>query len=745
MIDYEDHTEVLNSLAADQGADKDRREKVREVEAFLDKPDGQWEPRIIKKFDGFNRPRYTFDRCSPVVEAIWGEMAQNDFDIRVRPAGGDATKELAKTFDGIVRNIETISEANQVYTHNGKKIIRSGFGAWRVKQAWVDGDSFNQDLIIENIPNAVDRVWLDQGFEKQTGEDANHINVLQNITLDAYDRLLEDLKESQDLDPDIKLERSSISDRIKTTPTAMSVSEDRSFDLYHYKREGVTVGELWYKQKTKKKLWLIPVDIPEHQLKAGAVIDNEKIVDELEAIVGSPLKFRERNVMEIKSRLYDGSRWLSDISDSVFKQIPIVPVFAHFSVSENKVLYRGAIEKLIDQQRVLNYAGSKEVEDIAFSPRAKYWLTDKNAEDQEAELQTLNTNSDPVQLFTPDAENPQGPRFMGGTAVNPASQQLISNMEQGIERSAGLFGVNPQNNSGLQSGVALERLENRGQTGTYEYFEGTRIAKCYTGKILVDAIPSVYDTEQQMRILNEDGSFEMVSINGQRIIDEQSGEAIEPIDLSIGKYDVTCEIGPAFKNRQSQTARAIVELGQVDPDIIRQNSDILAGNINSPGMDLVAERARALNLQQGMIPKSQLTDEEKAQLQEAAGQPKEPTPEMVLAQAESKKGDADLMNAENDNLRLQLEASKLQLKAEDQQASQSKDAAELMLEQQSQQFDVLKKQAETLTELANGFKAWREGMGVDQLVGPNAMEAAVQQAEIGNEVTEQVLETLPTQ
>ena len=56
-----------------------------------------------------------------LCKRIWGEMAQNDFDIRVKPAGGDATKKLAKLYDGLIRNIETMSNASRVYAFGGQE------------------------------------------------------------------------------------------------------------------------------------------------------------------------------------------------------------------------------------------------------------------------------------------------------------------------------------------------------------------------------------------------------------------------------------------------------------------------------------------------------------------------------------------------------------------------------------------------------------------------------------------------
>ena len=50
-----------------------------------------------------------------------------------------------------------------------------------------------------------------------------------------------------------------------------------------------------------------------------------------------------------------------------------------FKISENKRIYRGCIERSIDQQRVLNYALSRDIEQGALAPRDKLFMTPKQA------------------------------------------------------------------------------------------------------------------------------------------------------------------------------------------------------------------------------------------------------------------------------------------------------------------------------------------------------------------------------
>lgn len=624
-MNYDSIEEVLKALKASQIAEHDRREKIREIQDFLNAPNGQWEPEIYSRFDG--KPRYTFDMCKPVVQNIWGEMAQNDFDIRIRPAGGEATKELAKLYDGLIRNIETISNAAKVYASAGKKSIKYGFAAWRILQDWADVDAFDQDLFIREIQNAVDRLWFDASATQQDMSDAEFCFILDTVSNDEYEKRWPEGKK-------------------------VSVSIDGSSTTYTHKAQKITVGEFLYKKPITKTLCL---------MSDGKVLSAED-AEEAVKLGGEIERTRQRKAYKVCSRFFDGEGWLDKEKDTVFDHLPVIPVFANFEVNEEKCIYFGAVEHLMDAQRVYNYTESRKVEEVALAPKAKYMMTTQQVQGHESTLATMNTNNAPVQLYN-HVDGQPAPYQTGGAQMNPGLSEVSQSMAQNIERSSGVFGVNPANNRGLQSDIALQRLENRGQIGTFEYFAAQEVAINRTAQILIHAIPKIYDTPRQQRILNEDGSFEMVELN-KATYDPETRQTIKLNDLSVGVYDVTCEIGPAFKNRQEESAKAITELAAIDPTIMQQGKDILLGNINAPSIDLLAERARQQMVMAGMIPQSQLTDEEKQMLAIASQQPQEPDPNMVLAQAEMKKAEVELLTLQIKAEEAQTKRIAMQIKAE---------------------------------------------------------------------------------
>lgn len=689
--------QYVNQLLTDaQEAEFDNREQVREVTHFLQKRDGQWEASVISNMTG--RPKYTFDKCNPVVDSIAGEMEQAEFGIKIRPAGGEASQDLAKLYDGMIRNIQSMSNAVHVYNSAGRKMVAAGFDAWRVAQDWSDTDSFEQDLFIRKIANSVDRVWFDPGAEMQDMSDANYCFVLQALTKQEYEKKFPE-------------------------GSGRSIGDMRTEQVYSYKPELIVVGEFIYKKPITKELVLMTNNaVYEADEKLDSVL-NELKADGITVATDEDGNERRRKKKShvVMTRLFDGQEWLNEEQRTVFSYIPVIPTYGNFDISENKVVYRGAVNQLMDAQRVYNYAQSRAIEEGALAPRGKYWLTREQAEKDVDTLGTMNTNANPVQTYT-HVEGQPIPFWQGGAQINSGLQQTAGDMAQNIVGSSGIFAAN-QGDAPNQSGYAIELQQNKGDNSTIKYFSSQEIAITHTARILVDAIPKVYDTKRTVRILGEDGASKMEQINDQ-VLDNETQKMVSLNDLRKGKYDVTCDVGPAFKSRQQETARAFTDLAQIDPSIIQQGKDIWLSNLTVPGMDSMAERARKQLLEAGVIPDSQMTDEEKEKAQAiidaAAANPPQPDPMQIAIMEQTQANTADIQSkAQERQDNAMLKAEKLRL---DEQ-KQGMDLQQQQFDQNQEIINALKTQAETL-------KILREAIGVKSIVGPTNTEAYKEQADI---------------
>ena len=702
---YDDHQSVVNLLSSCQQADHDNREMAREAHLFLDKRDGQWEPYWWNSNQ--SKPRYTFDQVNPIVSQVASEIEQADFDIRVSPAGGNGTKDIAATYDGIIRNIENISNAKQVYAQSCRGMVTSGFDAWRVCQKFADDNSFDQDIVIEKIANPLDRVWFDPAAEKQDKSDSRYAFVLHPMAIDEYEsRWPEGSKES--------------------------VTDDREGDAYYDKAEVIVVGEFLYVESEDRELVMMS-NGQTHEVNE----DFDKIKDDLEAIGVTEIRRRKRKMHKVCSRYFDGKDWLEDDNETVFNRIPVVPVYGNFKIFENKTIYWGVVEKLLDPQRVLNYAMSREIEEGALAPRAKYWMTPTQAAGHEDTIATLNTNSNPVQFFNPDPEFPSVPQQQGGAQINAGLRTVATAMQGMMNATSGMFAANMGDNPNAQSGVAITQLQNKGDNATYQYTRAMEIAITATGNLIKDAIPKVYDTERTVRVLREDDSYDMADLN-QKVIDNATGEIVVVNDLSVGVYDVICRAGPSFRNRQQETLEAITSLAQVDPSLMQIAGDLLLQNINTPAATQIAERKRAQMLQTGLIPQSQMTEEEMMAAQQQMQGQQAPDPAMVLAQAEQMKAQAEMLKAQIDQAKLQNEQMKLQIEAQKLQSQTVGDQADNQIDA----FNAETKRMETQ------IKAQQAGATIDKTSAQAMGEQLDNQKKMSDMMEEQrrkaMLQSVPT-
>jgi len=653
-MNYDDHAYILKTLKSDQHAEEDLREEVDEVINFLNHPQGQWEDNVWSEFSG--RPRYTFDQCNPAVGKVWAEMAANEYSASVQPVGDGADEETSNVIDGLFRNIYNLSSFEDISTKAGKRMISAGFAAWRVVSKFADPKSFYQDLMVIPVNNAHRRVWFDANAEMQTKEDAGHVFVLSN-------KPHHEAKEIAGRDVE-------------------SIDDNRTNSSYQYKPEDtIVLGEILYKKRTKKTIYLIgdaeSSVLDEDQLEEnGLTPDSELILDS-----------RETEEVRIFSRKFDGRDWMGDEKETAFSMLPIIPEYANFDVNEDgKTTFKGMIRPVMDHQRVFNYAESRKVEESVLAARKKLMVDNRVADGYEAEFGNMNRDPRAAQLFNGKAaDNAKLPFFeTTGPAPNPAVSEIADNMIRNMQLTLGLPNeIENINSTNKDSDFRFQTRTSMGQVGTFEYYRSHKVALEHTAKVLLAAIPRVYDTERKVRIVDEGNQSSEVTING---IDQATGAKTN--SLTSGRYDVVVNMGKDFESRQADANTAILELGSVNPEVVMRNTDIIASNIKAPGMRTVADRERVVAMKNGYIPEEQWTDDEKEKAEIAKQQQgQQPDPNALIAQAQVEVAQAETAKVQT---QLLIEQAKLEQRQLENQGKAMKEGFELEMKQKQQEIDELK-------------------------------------------------------
>jgi len=675
----------MQQLKENQESDVDQRENARECDRFLLDKDGQWEDEIAQTLDSQKRPRYTFDKITPVLESMMADIEDMDFGCNVKPSNSGADKDTALTYEGMIRSIQNESRSDATFRNACRRVMRRGFDAWMVRAKYADEWSFEQDLYIVPIPNAINRVWGSNASKKADSSDSDYMYVLTSISLQEYKERWPDRQ-------------------------PVSVDDyDEDYTYSNHEPEVVVIAERYYK---KKRL----IEIA--QMSNGEVFevndDFEKIVDEMAQSGITVVKTKKVDDFNWCYSLFDGNGIIEYEKPTPFKSNPIITVYGNYEHigSNSKITYSGFVLKELDAQRVHNYAKSREIEEGALAPRSKWWMTKGQAKGNEDQIARMNISADPVQFYTPDGEVPP-PFYQQVAQASPHLNTLGNQMAIDIKEQANVFSAMQGDFSGRMSEDTVRMQIDRGTAATRKWVNSIIDGIRRTCEVLVETIPVVYDTKRQFAITGIDGSEDMVVLN-EEIYDQQTGQMVKKNDLNRGKYKVICDAGPAFANRQEAGLDALLKYAQVDPTVVQQAGDIMLKAIDAPMVDQVSERKRKQLLQAGQIPPEQMTDEERQQMAVMAQQPQAPSVEQILAQAEA-------MKAQNEQAKLQLtaqlETAKLQLKAQQQEVDKAKLQLQALQSARKQNLDeaqgvanIENTKADTMNKLADAEKTSGESV-----------------------------------
>jgi len=732
-LNFTEHNNVLAMVVESQTQEKDERESSGDQRTFM--LNTMWDDKIKKAMA--RRYLGEFDQITPILDQITGEMTNSDFAILVSPAGGGATEDTAETYAGLIRNIENISNADQIYAAVGETMVMCGIDGFEVVQKFLDANTFDQDLVFEPVSDWYKSVWFDVASIKQDKSDSMWGVKLKELPMANYVKRFP------------KGSKVSVPDNIDTMSTGDTNNQIAD--------DSVIVGQLYYKKTT---------DINLVQMNTGAVFeDNEKFRSTLaarEQVGESIVNERTRKSWKVFSRWFDGSDWLNDEKETVFTYIPLIPCYGNYAIHNSKTKFSGKTKKLMDAQRGINFALSGMTEDAGLSGKDDIWMTDKQAEGQD--YSAMNIDRKGVRIYSTDEESKAPPFRVAAPQGSPQLQNAIINFQSMLQQTGNMDDPSMGQNPGLQSGVALDALIGQSNNGNVKWFKSMEICICHAYRVLVDAIPRVYDSTRQQRILGEDGTDKTVPLNSNVLVPNEDGspggQIVEQNDLSKGVYDVTCEMGATFRNQQEKESERLMQVIAIDPQAMELSRDIFYKNQTGPGMKTLANRSRKQGIQSGLIGPEEWTEEEQQEQQQLqqqqADQPPQEDPLMIAARAEELKGQADMTQAQNKQTEIQgnqqLKMMELQLRDKELNLRQQEfdragnakfnveaakiDQGQQKLDQSNQQMQIdatFKAQAaqqQEINDAINNLKVLREAMGVDAIVGPTNTQAYKDQADI---------------
>ena len=555
-----------------------REDETDDLKFYAGSPDNHWQwPADVLATRGAvqgqtinARPCLTINKLPQHVRQVTNDQRQNRPGAKVIPVDDNADIEVADIFNGMIRHIEYISDADVAYDTACENQVSYGEGYIRLLTEYCEDNSFDQDIKIGRIRNSFS-VYMDPTIQDPTGADAKYCFITEDLTKEEFERMYPDAA------PITTLQSLGVGDQ--------SISNWLNEDT-------IRIADYYYIDYDRTTLNLYPGNATAFE---GTPEDKM-----LKTHFGKPIKSRESDRPKVRYCKINGYEILEQ-REWAGKWIPVIRIVGNEFEVDGRLYVSGLVRNAKDAQRMYNYWVSQEAEMLALAPKAPFIGYGGQFEGYEDKWKTANTNNWPYLEVNPDVTDGQGsvlplPQRAQPPMASSGLLQAKSGAAEDIKSTTGQYNASLGMGSNERSGKAILARQREGDVGTYHYGDNLARGVRHVARQLVDLIPKIYDTQRIARIIGEDGDTKMVKINPEqpepvnKIVD-QNGIVLEKIyNPGVGKYDVVATTGPGYATKRQEALEAMAQLLQGNPQLWAVAGDLFVKNMDWPGAQEMSKR-----------------------------------------------------------------------------------------------------------------------------------------------------------
>lgn len=534
----------------------------------------QWPNKIRMNRDGEDRPCLTINKVRQHCLQIINDARQNKPSIKIRPTGDGATYEAAEVYEGVVRYIEYISNAQSAYDRATQFQVQGGIGYLRLVTGYENDDSFDQEIFIRGVKDPL-AVYLDPDAQEPDKSDGRFGFVFEDMPKEVFKKAYPEHKD--------------IANRTVLGQGTSWLTQDH-----------IRVCEYYRAVEKKDKLVAVKRDDGGFEVTRLSKMPKE-IQDR---IIDNPAnKVREIFETVIEWKLIAGDE-IIDKNIWPGRYIPLIPVIGEETVIAGKLDRKGHVRNMKDPQRIYNYWTSAATEFVALQGKTPFILDIRQIEGYETYWRTANTanyaylpyksiDDDGIPISSAPPARAEPPKFA------PAYIQGMQLARQEMMDVSGQYQSQMGEPGNEKSGKAINERQRQGDNATYHYVDNLAVAIRSVGKQIIDLIPKIYDTERVKQIMNIDGTEQSVVItpNSQQALmkkQKMDGMVERIFNPSVGKYSVVADVGPGYATQRQEAFNAFSQIISQRPELINTIGDLLFRFADFPGADKIAERLERL-------------------------------------------------------------------------------------------------------------------------------------------------------
>jgi hypothetical protein len=531
----------------------------------------QWPVELQNSRNLESRPVITVNKVDNYCRQVSNQQRQQRPRIKVHATNTHEDMVDAQTISGIIRHIEVNSNADHAYDNAFEYAVRMGWGYMRVRTDYISEDSFDQEIYIDPIDNPF-TVYFDPNSVAPDGSDADRCLITTMMLKEEFRKLYPDADDGG------------------TSFTQRGTGDSQSEWIT---KEDIRLAEYYYTVREKATLYLLSDG-------SATFADDKDFFKRLDAYGITVIDKRDSFKKTIKYCKMTAVEVLEE-RDWAGKYIPIVPVYGRHIVIGDKRKKFGMIRYAKDPQRMYNFWQTSITEGVALAPKAKWLLAEGQDEGHENDWSNANIKSFPLLRYKQtDIDGRPAPAPVRLQPEPPQAGIMAAAMgvDNDIKAIMGVFDP-AQLGQGNISGKALNGQQQQVDLTNFDYYDNLTRSIAHVGKICLDLIPKIYDTERVMRIIGDDGKPELLTINQRDSVDHVLN------DISVGQYDVVMETGPGYNSKRQEAVDNMLPLLSAAPELMQVAGDLVFRNMDWPGADIIADRLAASN------PMAQIDDKSK--------------------------------------------------------------------------------------------------------------------------------------
>jgi hypothetical protein len=588
--------------------------------------------------------RGQFDILKKAGRQILADLYENPVQVDYVPINGTPDDD-AEFLDGIYRTDDNANTSIEAYEVGKQEMVAAGVAAWKLYTEYESLRSENRNQVIKRKPiyEAVNTVFWDPNAKLLDKSDGDYVSVLTPYSEDGYKEMYESLtgEHTEIIESNFKM-------------------PEQSYTCPWIGGEGkkVYVTEFYYREKIDCKLITFSDPVgQEVTLKESDLEDvMDDMIDEGFEIIAEKIVEKYRVTKYIAS----GERILSECIVAG-QHIPVIPAYGEHAYVEGEEHYEGIVRLAKDPQRLRNFQMSYLADIVSRSPRPKpIFLPEQISQHVAMYEENGPDNNYPFayqdKVGIDGKELPLGPVGMIPETPIPSALLALSELTRQAVEDVANPGL-PQDIADPDvSGKAVMALQSRLDMQSVVFQMHYKHAKRRDAEVYASMAAEIYDTSRKVQLTKADGTTQEAEAM-QAIVDKESGQIVIINDLTQAEFNIYSKVGPDYKSQKEQTVDRLERLmASIDPSDPMRRFMLLKVLMLMDGTDFDDMREYA-NLQLVLAGvKTPETPEEEQALQAAQQQGDKPDANMVLAQAEMLKGQADMMREQRENKQMELDA-----------------------------------------------------------------------------------------